>query len=280
MRVLELPRSVRLAAWGTAVLAGTATVAAAVPAVTGDDEPHLVGPGDGPGHGPGDLTELLAGLKGTGVPGLRVVLPVPGDVLGLPGPPAFNQVALGAGECVLTEPVAPGPAVRADPAGGPAGRAGSGDLGFVPEITVFGSAWEPGALVTWRSYPVRPRRLTVFGSLSEAERELRQALVTATEALARLDVARWRDDAAGRIAAVRDGGLPKGAIPPSTPGRCARVLATAARVRALVELAAEDDGAAVSSYEAQARATALRSLDGVCRRAMTAAVAGLREPVR
>jgi hypothetical protein len=132
--------------------------------------------------------------------------------------------------------------------------------------------------VTWSLHPVRRLRLTAAAGLGEAERELREALATATDALTRLDVARWREDAADRVAAVRQGGLPRGALPPSAPPRSVQVLATAARVRAIVELATEDDGAAVSGYEAQQRAQTLRGLAGVSRRAMAAAVNGLLEP--
>jgi hypothetical protein len=266
--VLELPRSVRLAAWGTAVLGGQVVVDDAVRAVTEDDEPHAVRGDDPlalpPGSGLGDV---LGRLRDLGVPGLRVLLPAPGDVLGLPGPPPFNECAVGAGECVLTEPVTHGWAA-----------AFASPLGLVPEVSTFGSAWEPGAQVEWSLHTVNRARTTVVGSLAEAERELRQALITATETLSRLDVARWRDDAADRVAAARDGALPRTALPPSAPPRTARVLAMAARVRAIVALAAADDGAAISGYEAQQRADALRRLDGVSRRALAAAVNGMLEP--
>jgi hypothetical protein len=56
------------------------------------------------------------------------------------------------------------------------------------------------------------------------------------------------------------------------------VLATAARVRAIVELASEDDGAAVNGHEAARRAEALRGLDAVSRRAMVAAINGMLDP--
>jgi hypothetical protein len=270
MPVLELPRSVRLAAWGTAVLGGRAPVEAAVRAVTLDDEPHTVTSAEDLLGLPGGtgLAAVLGRLTDLGVPGLRVVLPAPGDVAGLPGPPPVNSAAVAAGECVLTEPVAQGWAADL-----------AAPLALVPEVTAFGSAWEPGAMVEWAVHRVNPPRVTVVGSLAEAERQLREALVAATETLARLDVARWRDDAADRVAAVRDGSLPTGALPPSAPGRTARVLAMAARVRAIVELAAEDDGAAVSGYEAQQRSAALRDLDGVSRRALAAAVNGMLEPM-
>ncbi len=259
--MLDVPRSVRLAAWGTAVLLGEVPVKMAVRAVTGDDEPHEVG-GDAAPAGVLDLPTFLTLLteRATSV---RVVLPAPGDLLGLPGPAAFNTDATEVGEGVVTD--------TRDPASA---------LGLVPAVTEFGSVWEPGAMVTWHAHQVESRRVTDWGSLAEAERALRQALTQSTEALASLDVARWREDAADRIAAVRDGGLPRDAVPPSTDQRAVRVLATAARVRAIVALASEDDGAAISGWEAAQRSQALAGVDGVARRAMAAAVDATLIPSR
>jgi len=268
--VLELPRSVRLATWGTAVLTGGAPMAAAVAAVTGDDEPHGLEPapcleadpraaaGSLPAR---DLAGLLDSLRAAGVQGLRVVLPAPGDLLGLPGPAGFNQAAVEAGECVLADAPPQGPW-----------------WGVVPTITPFGSEWEPGTMVTWTVHPVASRRVTDVGSVAEAERLMREAMRRATEELSRLDVARWREDAADRLASVRSGSLAAEALPPVTPQRCVQVLATAMRVRAIVALAAEDDGAAMSGHEALRRSEALRSLDAVCRRAVAAAANGILEP--
>jgi hypothetical protein len=279
--VLDLPRSARLAAWGSAVLADAADPTAAIRAVTGDDEPHAVvaaEPGDEaePERAPWDdpagavpgavpplpagagLVDLFAALVTAGATGLRLVLPAAGDVLGLPGPPWFNAVAVEAGECVLVDLPA-------------------GALALVPQVTEFGSASEPGAIVEWHVYGVRAPRVTDLGSVAEADQELRTALDAATRVLARLDVARWRDDAAGRLALIRDGGVGAGLLPPTVPPRCLRVLATAARVRAIVELAAEDDGGSVTGYEAGARTDALRDLERVSRRAVVAAVNGALE---
>jgi len=264
-----LPRSARLAAWGTAVLTGAAAPDQAIRAVTGDDEPHRVELSEDLAPGisvPGEcgLRELFGVLAGADATGLRLVLPAPGDVLGLPGPPAFNVVALEAGECLLVE--------CADPDAVP--------LALVPEVVEFGSVWEPGAMVTWRLYATNARRITDVGSVADADRELRTALATATQELSRLDVARWREDAADRVAAIRDGGLSRASLPPGTPPRCVHVLSIAARVRAIIALAGEDDGAAVTGHEALRRAEALRGLDAVSRRAVTAAVNGLLEPHR
>lgn len=250
--MLDVPRSVRLAAWGAAALRGQVPVAAAVAAVTGDDEPHSVAGEHGRDH-PGDLTTLLDGLPRVAT--LRAVLPVPGDVLGLAGPAGLNLDALEAGEAVVVEP-----------------SGASRGLGLVPQVSEFGSPWEPGASVTWQVHPARARRVVGWGSLAEAESALREALATATAALARLDVARWREDAADQVAAVRDGALRSDAAPPTTDPRAVRVLASAARVRAIVALAGRDDGAAVSGWEMTRRAAALSEVDTVARRAMVAAV--------
>ncbi|MBT0772391.1 hypothetical protein KIH74_25830 [Kineosporia sp. J2-2] len=274
--MLLLPRSARLAAWGTAVLAHGADAAQAVAAVTRDDEPHELTAafevaatlGLPPKSG---LTDLLTTLSRHGTPSLRVALPAPGDLLGLPGPGDFNATALDAGECVLSGAGLDGQGNLTAEAAGPA-------IGIVPTVTEFGSVYEPGAMVSWQAHAVGRRRVTDLGSVAEADRELRSALAEAIEELGRLDVARWRDDAADRVAAIRDGGLERGMLPPSTPPRCVTVLARAARVRAIVELAAEDDGAAVSQMEARRRTEALRRLDGVARRAMVAAVNGMLEP--
>jgi hypothetical protein len=263
--VLVLPRSARLAAWGTAVLSAGAEISLAVKAVTGDDEPHEVNAEVEVGAVLGlaekcGLVELLTSLVRHGTPSLSVALPAPGDVLGLPGPPSFNFAALEAGECVLVGQ-GPGPAI-----------------GIVPTVVEFGSVYEPGAMTHGQAHAVGRRRVSDLGSVSEADRELRTALTDATQELGRLDVARWREDAADRVASIRDGGLERGMLPPNTPRRCGRVLATAARVRAIVELASEDDGAAVNGLEAQRRGVALRRLDAVSRRAMVAAVNGLLDP--
>jgi hypothetical protein len=241
----------------------------------GDDEPHDVVAEAPLGavveasrpNGATPLEALLLGLRDRGVRRLRVVLPAPGDVLGLPGPPDFNAAALEAGECVLTEPVDAPAAV-----GGAPSR-----WGLVPVVTAFGSIWEPGSMVTWHVRPVGLRGAGQPAGLGEAERELTEALHLATDELARLDVARWREDAAQRVQAVRDGGIPVGVLPPAAAARSVRVLGTAARVRAIVALAGEDDGGAISGYEAQRRAETLRDLDAVSRRAVMAAVNALTE---
>ena len=249
-----LPRAAVLALWAGPALAGRVDAAALLRAVQGDDEPHEVAAADADGLAPlptpGRLPELLATLREQHVRALRLVLPVPGDPSALPGPPAVNEVAIEAGECLVT-------------VGGP-------PLVLVPEVYEFGSVYEVGHQVTWQVQDCAPPVVPLSTTVGEAERELREALLRATDTLHELDLARWRPDAAERIEGLRRGG--DLAWPSSTPPRAARVLDLAWRVRSIVELAREDDGAAVNGWEATRRDDELRQLESVCRRAVVAAV--------
>ncbi|WP_449385306.1 hypothetical protein [Cellulomonas soli] len=262
----RLPRTVLLALW---LDAPAPDADALLRAVQGDDEPHTVrGPGARPGPGPATATanasataegapdETLAAVVRRWLTGPRQVaalLPAPGAPAPMTGPLA--GLAADQGEALLV-------------------RTGQQFLALVPEVVRFGSVREPGHLVTWHAVEIddwRPAVLGSVGSLQDAERALREGLVEATEALTRLDVARWREDAADRIAAARDGSLPPSLLPAGLDGRRARVLTSALRLRAIVSLATEDDGAAVNLWQADQRSTALREVERAARRAMAAA---------
>ncbi len=249
-----LPRAALLSLWAGPVLAGRANVGALLRAVQGDDEPHEIAVADAPGLGPvpapGRLAALVQTLADRHVRALRLVLPVPGDPSALPGPREVNEAAIEAGECVVS-------------VGGP-------PVVIVPEVYEFGSVYEVGHQVVWHvrdcAVPVSPLVTTV----SEAERELREALLHATDVLTDLDVSSWREDAAQRIDDLRGTGLSR--LPGTTPPRAARVLDLAWRVRSIVELAREDHGGAVNGWEAGRRDEELRRLEAVSRRAVVAAV--------
>ncbi|MCY7364194.1 MAG: hypothetical protein LH469_02580, partial [Frankiaceae bacterium] len=92
------PRSALLAAWGSAWLAGETGLPELVEHVTADDDHHGV-----VGLAVDDLPleRAVARLRAAGVVRLRVVLPAPGDAVGLPGPGPFTAAALDASEGVL-----------------------------------------------------------------------------------------------------------------------------------------------------------------------------------
>ena len=246
-----LPRSVLLALWVQHVGVGSAPLQRAVRAVEDDDEPHTVTNDDDPSISGDSLPDLLAAWA-SGPHDVAALLPTPGDVAGVPA--VISAAAIDAGECVLV-------------------RTGQGAFAAVPTIEEFGTAWEPGHLVTWTVHRIPDWRTTLLGtvgSLADAERELRTALTSATQALASLDVARWRPDAADAIAALQADG-DGWQVPPELDGRRLRVLVSAARLRAIVELATADDGGAINLWQADQRSTALREVDRAARRAMSAA---------
>ncbi|MHB8340439.1 MAG: hypothetical protein ACYDB7_04610, partial [Mycobacteriales bacterium] len=116
-------RSALLAAWGSAWLAGAVSHDDAVATVTGTDEVHDVAwPAAGEPSEGIPLGWALGRLRSTGAHRLRLVLPVPGDPTGLPGPTPLGRAALAAGEAVLT-----------------AGAAEGSGVGLVPEVHEHGT---------------------------------------------------------------------------------------------------------------------------------------------
>lgn len=232
-----LPRSADLATWFTAWVAGLASLDDARDAVIGEDAAHdVVGmPGE---SAPVPLILALGKLRASGATAAGLALPIPGDPLGLAGPPAFNADALEAGEAVVLEGL---------------------EAGLVPHVA--------GAGVSWVLHEASSRRQVP--DLAEADPALRQALLQAADALARLDVARWRPEVADELMALR---RPSDlSLPPGWASRAVRVASLAARCLTVVELALEDDGGAVTAAEADARRAALAPLDHAARRALVAA---------
>lgn len=227
--------SARMAWWLSAWLRGDVSPDELRDAVVAADAAHDVAVGDEPGTTP--LVLALGRLRAAGVTAAGLALPAAGDPVGLGGPPAFNAAALEAGEAVVLTGAA---------------------LGLVPH--------RAGAGVVWQLLPAHRRPL---GDLGEADRGLRAALPAAADALAALDVARWRPEVADELTDLRrrDGVL----APRGTPARAVELAARAGQALAVVDLALADDGAAVTAYEMAARTAALRPLAAAGRRALVAA---------
>ncbi|MBK5248188.1 MAG: hypothetical protein JJE50_01950 [Actinomycetales bacterium] len=246
---IDLPRSVLAALWIGSLNRpdGAGSLARAVASVQGDDEPHRT-----------DVGEPLAVLIGDAL-GAEVVavLPAPGEPVALGG--RAGAAAMEAGECL----------VIGAPPGGSSGRVA------VPDVTVFGSHLEPGALVTWHVFD-GPAAVVAVDSPGDARRLLAEALGIAVDALTRMDVARWREVAAEEIALLASQSVPSSLevlLPPELDPRRAELLVRAARLEAIVELAVADDGAAVNTWQVDQRAAALRHVASAARRAMSAASA-------
>src|SRR5579875_3322101 len=153
-------RSGPLAAWTAAWVAGRVSLDQVVDAVTGTDAPHEVVALDADTV---SLHEVLVAWRRTGMP-VRVVLPVPGDVRGLPGPADFRTAALDAGESVH----APG-------------------LGIVPQVTEYAPSSNPTSVV-WHAYCTEPAPPDPL-DLGQAQYELSSAIRECATALIAADVA-------------------------------------------------------------------------------------------
>jgi hypothetical protein len=237
-----LPDSVVFSLWFAAWVAGRASLDDARDGVVGADGAHdVVGLPDGSADAePVPVIVALGRLRAEGAVSAEVALPVPGDPLGLAGPPAFNAEALEAGEAVLL---------------------GGTGLGLVPA--------RAGSGVVWRCLPAATG--APVPDLPEADTGLRAAVLRAGDELARLDVARWRPEVADELMSLRRSTtLP---VPEGMAPRAQRLLALAVRCRGIVELALADDGGALTAAEADARRASLAPLDRAARRGVVAACA-------
>lgn len=248
------PRSALLGCWASAWLAGDATLGDLVARVTAEDDRHEVG---GLGRDALPLGPAVGQLRAAGVTTLRVVLPVPGDVLGLPGPGPFSTAALAASEGLL--------ALRGDLTG----------YGLVPTLTVHGSPFD-GTVTTvaWTAYALDLPLPDVGPWLAEAEHDLRRGLVEATGELQALDTARWRADLAGALAALRAqsrAGIDNDELPHGFSPRAREVLVQARTLATVLHLAGADVGGALDTRVALAREQVLRDLERLVRRARLAA---------
>lgn len=178
------------------------------------------------------VLDLLAEARLAGATGIGLALPIEGDPVGLGGPPDFNTAALTQGQAAISD-------------AGP---------GWIP----VGQGWERWA--------TQRRQVPDVG---EADRALRHALLRAADELAKLDVARWRPEAADALMNLRH--TPDLPFPPGVPPRCVDLAGRGLQAEGIVELARADEGAALSASAMALRTDALRALDRAARRAVVAA---------
>ncbi len=234
----DLPLSIGFALWADAWLSSAVSLDDAHDAIVGPEQVHLL-----TGlPGVGETEPLILGLgrlRGLGALGARVCLPVPGDPVGLAGPPPFNQAALEHGGAVLLS--------------------GTG-WGLLPV--------RRGASVLWTAAQARTDAPVL--DPGEADRGLRAGLSAAATALAELDVARWSPDIADELMALRK--PPDAGWPPTVGQRSARVLELAMRCLRICDLALADAGGARTAAEVEQRRRVLDELSATARRAAVAAL--------
>jgi hypothetical protein len=234
--VSTLPNSAQLALWFSAWVSGAASLDDARDAIVGDDAAHDVA--EMPGED--DVVPLILALgriRSAGTTGAGIALPAPGDPLGLAGPTDFNRHALEAGEGVVFE---------------------GADIGLVPH--------RAGAGVVWTYYEASSRRQVP--DPSEADTSLRQAVLSAANTLADLDVAKWRPEVADELMALRRTADLQ--VPHAMAPRALKLVSMSARCRTIVDLALVDEGGAISAVEADRRRAALFPLDHAARRGLVA----------
>ncbi len=259
MQTSAPPRSALLAAWGAAWLAGDAGLPELLERVCAHDDGHRVTGLPPHDLAAGDLAldRAVAGLRAAGATRLRVVLPAPGDLVGLPGPGPFTRAALEASEGVLF--------LQAD----------GGGTGLVPTVTAHGSPFD-GTVTTvlWTAYDVVVDGPDPGPHLHDADHDLRRGVVEVAALLRGLDVARWRPEVADALRDLRTQarqGIDDDELPGGYPTRARDLLVRARALGTVVSLALEDSGGAVDTREAVERERALRTLGGLVRRARVAA---------
>jgi hypothetical protein len=237
-------RSGPLAAWSAAWLDGRASADEVLRATAGGDAPHQVG-----GLAAFDaelvpLSEVLITWRRSGGP-VRLVLPVAGDVRGLPGPADFRSAALETGEAVC-----------------------GATVGIVPTVIDHAPSSAP-ATVLWEAFEIAGAPAD-FIAVADAQYELTTAIRESASALSAAGVAGWIDDIADALHDARQAGANLN-LPPGFPSRAVALIAQAERLQSVLDLAAQDPtGGAIDRTGIAARGDALRPLATAVRRARVA----------
>ncbi|HTZ45463.1 MAG TPA: hypothetical protein VMB79_16505 [Jatrophihabitans sp.] len=235
-------RCARLAAWGSAWLAGSVAFDQVLDAVAGRGR-HLSGPGyDGSGVHPAGTA--LTDWRRSGTQALRLVLPVPGDVRGLAGPAELRTAALQAGQAVY-------------------------GLGF--GVTVLAGPETPssaGPEYVWHRGPAADQPPDPV-SLADAEHDLAEAIRETAGDLARRGTTSWLSDIAPALSDARRAGE-RLHLPASHPPRAVRLIAQAERLTAVFAVVDRDGTGELTAAATAERAEALAPLRTAVRRALLA----------
>lgn len=233
-----------LAAWTSAWRADAGAVSAdeIIRAVTSDDAPHRV-TGLFGSESDQPLSAAVIDWRRRDRP-VTLLLPVPGDLRGLPPEPDFRAAAVEAGAAVV-----------------------GGGLALVPErIEYYPSSAPP--TITWQAFEVGEAPADHVAP-AEAAYELAEAIRASAAVLARAGVGSWTGDGGERAARVRTSGDLLD-LPPGYPGRAVSLISQALRMRMLVQLAEDPGTGAVDLAGQSLRAVELRALGAATRQALLA----------
>jgi hypothetical protein len=232
----------RFAVWATAWLTGRCSYDEALDALLGDTAHRVTGLPDTADAVP--LGWALTALRGLGERRFRLVLPVPGDVRGLPRVPGLTTLALNSGQAAVGE-----------------------------KLALVSEGLGPEA-VAWTAFPLEgapPLPPPVEGSLRSVSGALDLAVGDAARTLAALNLARWHPEVPALLAGLAQGSRAPG-LPADHEPLALSVLGRAQRLARVLDLAMADaPGAAVNHAQAAARDDALRPLAQAVREATEAA---------
>src|SRR5690349_15608547 len=194
---------------------------------------------------------------------LSVVLPVPGDVRGLPAGTQFQRDAVTAGEAIVID-------------GGPASAAA---VGLVPDFEYDDDSEDAEISgLGWTVYSMPSAPVAEHIDLGEAEFALRSAVRSAADALGAIRAEAGGMDVADPRKLVEQVMESWGQhrAPDHAPSRALRVLENAAHIDAIVTVSSGLMPIGLqSSSEAQIANEALRPLSAVVREARLAAVSAI-----
>lgn len=198
------------------------------------------------GHGIPVLLGVLRAVDGPSLE-IRLVLPVPGDMVGLPAHPQFRTEALDVGEAVLL------------------GVPGESGIGLIPRR-------QGPDVVVWGVHRIRMPQISSPGTgLGEVEYALRDAVRSSAEALNRVNTGAGvlgdpgravRQDVTARLATMAGYRWPA-----QMSERAERILETADRVAAILAVAAQRSAESVSAGGEHLREQSMRPLEAVVRHA-------------
>lgn len=173
---------------------------------------------------------------------MQVVLPIPGDALGLPGPPELNKLAIQAGQVIIA-PCAP--------------------FALIPSVS--------GDVTTWTAQAADADRVVAPAiRAEEADAAVRSALYEATTALSALDPAEDRD-AIGASLEDLDKQLRRLRLPRSLPPTQTRTAHTAARLLGVISIVASRNRSQLTVADHEDQARVLDNLARTARHALAAA---------
>jgi hypothetical protein len=233
-----------LTAWINSWLRGGVSYDAAVAAINAAGISVI---GGLPGHDePVPVGWVFSALRSPGGTPLRLVLPVPGDIRGVPSIPGLAAAAARVGQLVI----------------------GSG-LGMLPDDPEMGgTSWRVWEVADPGICPATPGEQQ---TVPQAAGALRLAVLQATDALAALDVARWNRE----VPALRRREQPI-SLPPDHDPAAAALAHRGAQLTAVLELAAADaPGGAITAFGAGHRHAALQPLAVAVREALMTAFSAI-----